>query len=403
MQKKTSLLVLSSMLIAGTAFASGYRIPEQSVDSVAKSGANIASSTGAVSTYYNPANMSWTKDEVQFEADMMYINLPTVSYEDNRSARLNGNSESEHFLVPTFFMVSPAVRDFRFGLSFTAPYGLSKRWEQAFPKSTAEEYTLKVVELNPTVAYSINNLFSVAAGVRMLYSEAEVGSNAEAYGLSRKMEGEAYAWGYNFAVSLIPSDALNISVTYRSNVDLDLEGDVTMGAGGYTMSTEGDVTIPAPAVAGVSMAYDFGPVTVDLTWERVYWSEYEAINFSYDTPAIHPVFDQAIIKNWDDNNVYRIGVDYALDQNITLMAGFAYDETPVPSDTLGFELPDSNAWLYSLGGKFKINGQMEIGMAYLYGYKESRTVVNGSPRTGLNGEFSDACAHLVTVGLRYDL
>jgi long-subunit fatty acid transport protein len=43
-------------------------------------------------------------------------------------------------------------------------------------------------------------------------------------------------------MALTPNDALNVSVTYRSNVDLELEGDVTMGAGGYTMSTGGDVT-----------------------------------------------------------------------------------------------------------------------------------------------------------------
>ncbi len=86
MKKKISLLALSSILIAGTAFASGYRIPEQSVDATAKAGANIASSTGAVTSYYNPANMSWTKDGFQLEADLTYINLPSVTYTDNRSS-----------------------------------------------------------------------------------------------------------------------------------------------------------------------------------------------------------------------------------------------------------------------------------------------------------------------------
>ncbi len=317
---------------------------------------------------------------------------------------MNGSSKSEQFLIPTFFMVSPDVSDFRFGLSFTAPYGLTKRWDQPYPKSTAEEYSLQVLEMNPTVAYKINHMFSVAAGVRMIYSDAEVRSNSATHGLSRIMEGDAYEWGYNLAVSHTPSDELNVSVTYRSNVDLGLEGDVTLGAGGHTQYTGGDVTIPAPAVLGISVAYDFGPVIVDLTWDRTYWSEYESINFSYDSPALHPIFEQPISKNWDDSNAYRIGVDYELDQNITLMAGFAYDETPVPTDTLGFELPDSNAWLYSLGAKYRLNEQMEIGMAYLYDYKESRSVTQNPPppHTGIDGEFTDAAAHLVTVGFSYD-
>ena len=140
MKKRFSVLAISSLLIAGTAFASGYRIPEQSVDGTAKAGANIASSSGAVSSYYNPANMSWSRDAYQFEADLTYINLTHTNYEDNRSPALNGSSETEEFLIPTFFLVSPDVNNFRFGLALVAPYGLSKRWEQPFPRSTAEEY-----------------------------------------------------------------------------------------------------------------------------------------------------------------------------------------------------------------------------------------------------------------------
>ena len=156
----------------------------------------------------------------------------------------------------------------------------------------------------------------------------------------------------------------------------------------------------------VSLAYTFGPATVDLTWDRTFWSEYDAIEVNYDSPVMHPVLNQfftsPIIKNWEDSSAYRIGLDYRLDGGVTLMAGFAYDETPVPTDTLGFELPDSNAWLYSLGFKYNLTEQLEVGFAYLYDYKESRTVVNGSPTSGINGEFTDSAAHLMSMGLKYD-
>ena len=41
MKKTISVVALASVLAAGSAFASGYRIPEQSADSTAKAGANI--------------------------------------------------------------------------------------------------------------------------------------------------------------------------------------------------------------------------------------------------------------------------------------------------------------------------------------------------------------------------
>lgn len=407
MKKKISVLALSSILIAGSAWASGFRIPEQSVDSVAKAGAHIASTTGADTTYYNPANMSWTKDRWQFEGALTYINLSSITYEDNRTPLYNGESKTENFLLPTFFFVSPDMNNFRFGISATAPYGLSKRWDQPFPRSTAQEYSLGVYELNPTVSYKTCDYFSLAGGLRMIYSSAEVSSYAvRPNGLMarRDMDGDAYEWGWNVAANLRPTEDMNIAVTYRSNVDLDLEGDVTLGTNTptpYIMATGGDVTIPAPAVLSVSLAYTFGPATVDLTWDRTFWSEYESIDFHYDTPVMHPVlqaFTASIPKNWDDSSGYRIGLDYVLNDDVTLMAGFAYDETPVPEATLGFELPDSDAFLYSIGARYQVNEQMEIGIAYLYDDKKSRSVMNNM----INGKFTDASAHMLSFGLSYD-
>jgi long-chain fatty acid transport protein len=413
MKKRISVLALSSILIAGSAWASAFRIPEQSVDSVAKAGANVASATNADTTYYNPANMAWLKEDAwQFEGALAYINLPSVSYQDNRSPYMNGDSKTEQFVIPTFFLVSPDINNFRFGISATAPYGLSKRWSQPFPRSTAEEYSLKVYELNPTVSYKINDMFSLAGGVRMIYSEAKVSSFAvqpNGMMVTRAMDGDTTEWGYNLAASVRPNEDMNISVTYRSNVDMGFEGDVTLGTNFpslFSMATEGSVEVPAPAVLTVSMAYTFGPATVDLTWDRTFWSEYESIDFNYTTPVLHPVlnavFTPTIPKNWDDSSAYRIGLEYELNPDITLMAGFAYDESPAPDETVGFELPDSDAWLYSLGVRYRVSEAMEVGMGYLYDYKESRTVVNGSPTTGINGEFTDSAAHMLSLGLSYD-
>ncbi len=78
MKKKISVLVLASIFIAGSAMASGWRIPEQSVDSTAKAGANVASSTRGDTAYYNPANMSWMADTWHLEADATYLYLSGI-------------------------------------------------------------------------------------------------------------------------------------------------------------------------------------------------------------------------------------------------------------------------------------------------------------------------------------
>lgn len=408
MKKRFSVLALTAILVAGSAYASGYRIPEQSIDSTAKAGANIASAMGPDASYYNPANMSWMANTWQVEGDLTYIHLTSVNYADDRSALMNGESQKENFLLPTLFVVSPDYNNFHFGLAVTGPDGLSKRWEQPFPRTFSEEYSLKVFDINPTVSYKVCDYFSLAVGPRLLYSDAHVRSNGvvsrtTGYTASRFMEGDTTEFGWNAAVSAKPTKDLNMAVTYRSKVDLDLEGDAILGSNTqpWLVSTGGSVSIPAPAVLSVSAAYTMDKVTVDLTWDRTFWSDYENITFQYDTILYNPVligaFGRPIPKNWDDSNAYRIGVSYAVNDAWTVMGGFGIDKTPVPDSTIGFELPDSDAWLYSVGVRYKMNKQMEVGISYLYDYKEDRSVANGT----IYGTFSDAAAHLVTMGLTY--
>jgi long-chain fatty acid transport protein len=409
MKKTIAVASLAVLWAAGSASAAGYRVPEQSVDSTAKAGANIASASGADASYFNPANMAWmAADKWQVEGDLTYIHLPSISYDDNRTAAYDGESKKENFLLPTVFMVSPEVNNFRFGFSVTAPYGLAKRWEQPYPRTFAEEYSLKVFDINPTVAYKFCEYFSVAAGPRLLYSSAQVSSNGvvRSPGItgSRLVEGDTTELGWNAALSAKPTKDMNLAVTYRSKVDIDLEGDALLGTNNPTatsVATGGSVSVPAPAVLAISGAYTLDRLTVELTWERTFWSDYEDITFQYDPALTNPVliaaFGVPVIKNWDDSDAYRLGLSYALNEVWTVMAGFAYDRTPVPDSTLLFDLPDSDAYLYSVGVRYQVSQQVEIGAGYLYDDKDSRSVIN----TRANGTFTDSSAHLLSVGLTY--
>jgi len=408
MKKTIMVAALAVCVTGGSALASGYRIPEQSVDSTAKAGANIASADSADASYFNPANMAWmAADKWQVEGDLTYIHLPSISYDDNRTAAYDGESKKENFLLPTVFMVSPEVNNFRFGFSVTAPYGLAKRWEQPFPRTFAEEYSLKVFDINPTVAYKFCEYFSLAVGPRLLYSSAQVSSNgvvrAPGYTAARNMEGDTTELGWNAALSARPTKDLNLAVTYRSKVDLDLDGDALLSTNtqAASINTGGSVSVPAPAVLALSGAYTLDRLTVELTWERTFWSDYESIAFQYDTVLTNPLligaFGVPVAKNWDDSDAYRLGLSYALNDLWTLMAGFGYDRNPIPDSTLQFDLPDSDAYLYSLGVRYQVSKQMEVGAGYLYDDKKSRSVTNAR----LNGTFTDSSAHLLTVGLTY--
>ena len=408
MVKVATLLSLS----AATLLASGYRIPEQSLNSTALSAAYVANANGADASYYNPANMALMGGGAEIEGAFTYINLPKVKYTDTLPAvaGLNGDSKEEQFFVPTFHYVSPMMGDWRYGLSIVAPGGLSKRWDEKYGKATAEEFTLKVIEVNPTASYKINDQFAVGFGVRGVYTDGIVKSDARdmnASSIARNLTGDSIDFGYNLAVSYKPEKDITLAATYRSKVDLTVKGNADLYSGSVKAydNIGASVTIPLPASLALSAAYTIDKTTVEFVFERTYWSSYENLDFNYDRSigGLIPYFDTAKPKNWKDVNAYRIGVTHQYTDALKLMAGFAIDKNPAPDSTLGFELPDSDAKLYSLGFEYKLDKQMSFGLSYLYDDKESRTVANRtSPTlTAPNGTFTDAAAHLVTASFKY--
>jgi long-chain fatty acid transport protein len=218
------------------------------------------------------------------------------------------------------------------------------------------------------------------------------------------MEGDSIDYGYNLALMYKPSKEFSLAATYRSNVDLSVEGNakiyVGLPVGTPFYDGAANVSVPVPAALNLAAAYTFNSVTtIEAVFERTYWSAYKNLDFDYSIAlpgGLGAAFDNPKPKNYEDTNTYRLGLTQKYDKWIA-MAGIAYDETPVPESTLGYELPDSDAWIISLGGKYKMDEQWTLGLAGLVDIKKSRDVNNDA----IDGEFSNAKAYLVTAGIEY--
>ncbi len=410
MVKKLFIPLLSG-LIAGNSFAAAYKIPEQSNRSMATSGAYMSSADSADASYYCPSNMSWFENSSMVEVGLRYIILPSIQFEGQALDPVqqtfviaDAKSKEEHFLVPYFHYVSPELGDFRLGVSFVTPGGLSKRWTAKIPKATAEEFTLKILELSTNLSYKISENLSVAAGIRGVYATGEVKYQYQPF-YSMDLKGDtSIKIGYDLSLTIKPTKRINFSVLYRSKVNLKLEGDANGNLGAHIISPHGgSVMVPLPAELRTGISYNTGKTIFEFTYEKTYWSSYEKLDFDFDDPVIE---DPSIAgsklgipqpKNWEDSNTFRIGVTHHINKKWTGIIGIAYDETPIPEKSVGFELPDSNAWIFSFGGIYKPSQRVEIGFAYLYVTKFDREVTN--PK--VNGLFSDLSARLFNVSLGY--
>jgi len=401
-------LIPLSLAAATLAFGAAYKIPEQSLNSTALAGAYVSHTTAADAAYFNPANMAFLPDGRSLELSLMYIHLTSIKNETT-----GDETKEENFLLPQLHVVSDRLGgegNWRIGFSVTEPGGLAKRWPSGTIEAVrAKKFELRVIEFAPSFSYQFSDKFAIGGGVRYIYTDGEI--ETESYGPKplMKMEGDGNRFGYNLAVSYKALPEWGLAATYRSKIDLKEEGNTKFYGAGFTGSPlEGkaiatEVTVPLPATLSIATDYTFneGKTTVEFEYERVYWSDYEDLDFNYDS---NPYFDfegtfgTPISKDWDDTNTFRIGLTHHYSKEMTWMFGYAHDESPVPEETLGYELPDSDANIFSLGFRYKINDDMEIGMAYLLDKKDDRSVTNTSVG---HAEFTNTYAHLVSFGLGY--
>jgi len=404
-------IIISSIASVSILGAAAYKLPEQSLAGLSTSAANVASCDGADCAYYNPANISFLDNSSQYiEGGLTFVHLPKIEFKGTQEVlgiehSADAATKIDNAVIPYFHYVSKAYGPWRYSLSLLVPAGLTKRWETPFQKLYAQEFTLKTVMLNPSVAYKVNKNFSIAFGANIVYSSGKVYSDGSDAGLpiKREMKGDSIDYGYNLAAALHLDNGLNIAATYRSKIKLSEKGKANLYFGGVGQKYKAYVNIYIPAAFNLAISKDIDKWTLEFVYERTFWSSYKSLNFEYDRAilgALKPYFDDPIDKKWKDTNSFRFGLKYRYNSKLTLMAGYTYDESPIKSNYISYELPDSNAHIFSCGFKYQQSKNLAWGAGLLYDYKSKRDIINTN-NNGIKGKFSKGGALLITTGFEY--
>ncbi|WP_104698079.1 MULTISPECIES: OmpP1/FadL family transporter [unclassified Helicobacter] len=229
-------------------------------------------------------------------------------------------------------------------------------------------------------------------------------STTTMYGTTKvyqKSEGKDLSAGYRLSASLRVFDNGMFSVVYNSSVPFHMKGSLEAtsyvgGAMGNVLTqTSLDIAVNMPEILTLAYAHEFfdKKLRIEGVYERTFWAK--GPNFS-----VTPDFDNAIytglsgmvthfssdklksmvgladfsqVSNmgagWRDTNTFRLGITYSNHKNLRLMGSIAYDEAPSPQNKIG--IPDSNGYMFSLGGKYKFRDFI-LGVAYSLTLKDNR-------------------------------
>ncbi|GAB2881797.1 OmpP1/FadL family transporter [Microvirgula aerodenitrificans] len=378
----SALSALALALAAGGASAAGFQLSEQSVTALGRAyaGAGIVGDDLSAA-FYNPAGMTLNSG-TSVQAGVVAVNV-RPSFDGTENGRpVHGNGSGWAGIPNAYLVASPTDR-LRLGLAITAPYGLKtdygSRWAGA---DHGYKSSIVTIDINPSLAYRVNDWLSVGAGVSAQYARAKFSARAMNV-VDTQVDADGWDYGYNAGVMLTPGANTRIGLSYRSKIDHHETGDAHVGKLGY--GVHADVTVPESVeLTGLQRLDDRWSVTGSVRWSN--WSRLQSIDIHPDSNGL-PI---SLPQNWGDSWYFSLGTDYRHDDQWTFRGGLAYETTPIKrAEDRTPIIPDSDRLWTSLGASWRLDAHSTLDFAYAHlfsvGDRASRHKVGGST---LDGEYS---------------
>ncbi len=428
--RHTTKLLLSlsalAILTPAAANAAGFYIQEQSVRGLGSAFSGSVTSIDDASTiYFNPAGMTkLERAQVNLGVNLL---VPSAKLKDNGSTfdvngpfppapgpvgGGNGGNPYNPTPVPNAFAAMPLTADNALwaGIGITAPFGLASDYgDDWFGRYDSTKTELKVINIQPSVAYKATEWLSIGAGVDVQYSEADLRSAISNLGATEgelKLKGDDWSVGYNIGFLLKPVETTEIGVHYRSAVSHELEGDYKitgltgLGLAGFgNVDTGGSANLDLPDMATFGIGHQATQklrLMAQATWFG--WNNFQDIDPERsDGVAVDP-----IVQNYQTTWAFAVGAEYDINDQWTVRGGYQFDETPTTDEYRTSRTPDGDRNWFSLGATYNWTPDLAIDMAATY-----INVDEGSIDVARNGGLAqvsadtDGSVGIFALGLNY--
>lgn len=424
-------LVGTALIAVSQANASGYNIGTQSISAQSTANANGAEVADASVIYANPAGM------LQLEgtnfSGVLNLVMPDIEFSQDGDAFANlngtfipmtvatsGGEAFEDTVIPHFYLSHRVNQDLAVGLGIFVPFGAAADFDDDFAgRYYTRKTELKTININPSVAFRINEKMTFGFGINAQYLEGEIARKvygpsivggvatrlatagaitpAQAQAITAGAVGadalnnmdvefaveDADSWGlgFNLGVMYEVSEATRVGVAYRSRVRQDVEGDASLtdldtviaymnnagipGAATDAISREADgqVSLDTPESASLSIFHQINPewaVMADLTWTAHDRLEQIAVR-------AQPVTTTFLQTDWDNTLKLSVGASWQATRQFQFRFGYMYDESPVTSAQKTLTtFPDNDRQWFSFGGIYDLTESSQISFAYSY-------------------------------------
>ncbi len=400
------LVFVFFLLSCTLAFAGGYEIYEHGARAIGMAGAYTAIAEGPSAVFYNPAGIA-ANAGLQIGLGTALIK-PIGSF---TSASGEKTDQESQLYTPSHLYATYQINErLTAGFGFFTPFGLGTDWPEDWSGKYAGVKTeLQTFFLNPTIAYRVTPRLSLAVGFDYVISTVELTSKipTAAGDVDLELTGDGTAASFNAGLLFKASEEVQVGVSYRHSADFEYDGDVEFTAPALVapLFPDGDgaaeLHVPYTLAAGISyMPMDKWTFAADVNWFG--WSGADSIAITFDKPFGGGISESALIQEYEDTFILRLGAEYQLSEVLALRAGYGYDQSPIQDEYLSPTLPGADRNNLAMGMGYTL-GNMDIDVAYfvvLFAERTSENEESDAYAGLLNGDYNTT-VHIFNVSVGY--
>ena len=412
----TSILVATFFSLSQSAIAAGFGLVEQAATTGNAFAGGAAAAADASTIYFNPAGMTYLPDNQLVVG--LHAARPSVNFSNDGSKTTagvptkggDGGDGGSWAFIPNVYYVTSLTPDIKLGIGISSLFGLKTEYDQDWVgRYQAIKSDLKTININPSIAFKVNDQVSLGFGVSAMRASAELSNAVDfgaAIGQSQKLDGIAtikgddWGFGWNAGAIFQISETTRLGLSYRSQIHERLEGNVSFSnvpsfLGANPRFLNGNITAELVTPDSLSAAIfhqinEQWDISSDIVWTR--WSSFKDLSIVRTSGASVA----NIPENWKNAIRVAVGTGYKYNDRVKLRAGLAYDESPVPDEFRTSRIPDSDRIWLSFGGGYKLSPTSTIDMVYTHIFFEGSNL----NRDNLKGSY-DNYANILSAQYTY--
>jgi long-chain fatty acid transport protein len=347
----------------------------------------------ASTIFFNPAGMTQLQAR-ELSVGVSVVN-PSFSFKDKGSSVAglasagDGGDPGGWAAIPNGYLSWALSKDLYIGVGVGAPFGLKTEYKDRWVGAAqAQMFEIKTININPSIAYRVNEKVSLGAGLSYQTIDAKynrlAGTGAGTSSVvTVKMKLDDSAWGWNVGALFAVSPSTNVGMSYRSQVKYNTTGDVKLisdgsvgGNGTLTALTNAggqsdlraSLTLPDTAILSVAQKLsDKWEMLGDVSWTG--WGSIPKVDIMRTSGVANGAIGQTLETRF--NNTWRValGANYKYTDAWKLKFGVAFDQSPVPNASYRLtSLPDNDRTWLSFGTQWTPDKatRVDLGLSYIY-------------------------------------